>query len=168
MELSRFLVSHNYGMGSLYWWIEANSAHEIIMTFAEVQVIDSASIDASAFDTIPTLRLSDAPPAGLAGLAAKRAAQRDSPGFGALVGRGTVYLRRDWHEEREVYFLEYDEQGYRTRQVLVTDEGHAERSGPDDWFLNPPEDLWNPELANSEITREAFETLWAQADPISA
>jgi len=166
--LPRFLVAHDYGMGSLYWWIEAKSAQEIAMTYAEVQVIDPSSVDVASFDTISSLRLGDTPPAGLADLAAQRAQQRTQPGFGALLGRGMVYLRREWPEEGEVYFLEYDEQGYRTRQVVVIDDGHATRSSPDDWFLNPPEDLWNPELAGAEIAREEFEALWSKAVPMDA
>ena len=77
-------------------------------------------------------------------------------------GRGSVYIRKDYPEEQETYFFEYDEQGYRTRQVVVSAGGEAERSGPADWVFNPPEDLWDPELAECEIAREEFEGWWGK------
>lgn len=48
----------------------------------------------------------------------QRRAQRASPKFGALVGRGSVYIRKDYPEEQETYFFEYDEQGIARGRLL--------------------------------------------------
>ena len=40
--MKRFLVTHDYGMGSLWWWIEAPSAEAIIQTYAEVMIVEPA------------------------------------------------------------------------------------------------------------------------------
>ena len=118
--MKRFLVAHDYGMGSLWWWIEAPSAEAIIQTYAEVMIVEPADGEAERFADIPSLRIGDPAPAGLDDLEEQRRAQRASPKFGALVGRGSVYIRKDYPEEQETYFFEYDEQGYRTRQVVVS------------------------------------------------
>ncbi|MFI5721071.1 hypothetical protein [Nocardia sp. NPDC051750] len=47
--------------------------------------------------------------------------------------------------------------GYRTRQVEVRDTGEAVRIGLDDFPINPPIDLQDPDLADQEITAEEFE-----------
>ena len=161
--MKRFLVTHDYGMGSLWWWIEAPSAEAIVQTYAEVMIVEPAEGEAERFADIPSLRIGDPAPAGLDDLEEQRRVQRASPKFGALVGRGSVYIRKDYPEEQETYFFEYDEQGYRTRQVVVSAGGEAECSGLEDWLFNPPEDLWDPELAECEIAREEFEGWWGKS-----
>lgn len=150
-------------MGSLYWWIEAPSADDIMRTYAEVRAIDAATVDKARFGNISSLRLGDPAPAGLAELQEQRDAQRGLPGFGALTGRGTVYLKREWPEGEETYFLELDKEGCRMRQVCLSYDGQAERTTDQHWIFNPPEDLWDPELAACEIGKEEFETRWQQA-----
>lgn len=161
--MNRFLVAHNYGMGSLYWWIVAPTADAIIQHYAEVEVVDLNEIDRASFANVVSLVIGDPAPPALAKLEDQRRAQRGKPGYGVLVGRGTVYLRQDYVEEHETYFIEYDEAGYRMRQVTESADGKMERSGPEDWAFNPPEDLWNPDLAACEISREEFDFLWARA-----
>lgn len=161
--MNRFLVTHNYGMGALYWWIEAPSSDAIIQRYAEVEVVDLSGIDPTRFTDIASLSIGDPAPPSLSGLEDQRRIQRGKPGYGVLVGRGKVYLRQDYLEERETYLVEYDENGYRTRQIMQSADGSLERSGPEDWLFNPPEDLWNPDLASCEIPREEFDSLWARA-----
>lgn len=161
--MKRFLVAHDYGMGSLWWWIEAPSEAAIVQTYAEVVVVDQTEVDPGRFTDIPSIRIGDPAPAGLDDLQAQRRLQRANPKFGALVGRGNVYIKQEFPEDQETYFVEYDEKGYRTRQVVVSASGDAESTGPQDWCFNPPEDLWDPELAERETTREAFESWWARA-----
>ena len=127
--MKRFLVTHDYGMGSLWWWIEAPSAEAIIQTYAEVMIVEPADGETERFADIPSLRIGDPAPAGLDDLEEQRRVQRASPKFGALVGRGSVYIRKDYPEEQEIYFFEYDEQGYRTRQVVVSAGGEAAGAG---------------------------------------
>ncbi|QNK66673.1 hypothetical protein [Variovorax sp. PAMC26660] len=161
--MKRFLVTHNYGMGALYWWIEAPSSDAIIQRYAEVEVVDLNGIDPSRFASTASLSIDDPAPPDLAGLEDQRRVQRGKPGYGALVGRGKVYLKQDYAEEDETYLTECDEAGYRTRQIVQSADGSMERSGPDDWLFNPPEDLWNPDLAPCEISREEFDSLWDRA-----
>ena len=116
--MKRFLVAHDYGMGSLWWWIEAPSAEAIIQTYAEVMIVEPADGEAERFADIPSLRIGDPAPAGLDDLEEQRRAQRASPKFGALVGRGSVYIRKDYPEEQETYFFEYDEQGIARGRLL--------------------------------------------------
>ena len=115
--MKRFLVAHDYGMGSLWWWIEAPSAEAIIQTYAEVMIVEPADGEAERFADIPSLRIGDPAPAG-DDLEEQRRAQRASPKFGALVGRGSVYIRKDYPEEQETYFFEYDEQGIARGRLL--------------------------------------------------
>ncbi len=165
----RFLVLHDYGMGGLWWWLHARSAHQIVTTFAEVEVIEDPEILARFADDDLTEVDIDAAimPPGLAGLREQRNAQRGLPGFGALAGRDVVYLRRAWEEaddtEPAVYFEELGPDGRRLRQVEVYRDGTAIKTGPDDWPLNPPNDLYDPDLARSEIDSNEFEQAWRQA-----
>ncbi len=164
--MKRFLVTHDYGMGALYWWIEAPSAEAIIQTYAEVGIVDLDAIDPDAYANTPSLRIGDPAPPGLDGLEEKRRLQHGKPGYGALIGRGSVYTRQEYADEQETYFTEYDAEGYRTRQVVLLADGTLEKSTAEDWFFNPPEDLWNPDLAAREISREEFETQWSHAVPM--
>ena len=159
--MKRFLVTHDYGMGSLWWWIEAPSAEAIIQTYAEVMIVEPADGETERFADIPSLRIGDPAPAGLDDLEEQRRVQRASPKFGALVGRGSVYIRKDYPEEQEIYFFEYDEQGIARGRLLC--RRVARRNGPEDWLFNPPEDLWDPELAECEIAREEFEGWWGNS-----
>lgn len=170
MAGERFLVVHDYGMGGVWWWVRARSAREILETFAEVEVVESAAaieraegwdLDETAVDA-PTL------PPGLDGLRAERDAQRGRPGFAALADRSIVHLRKRWDggdgTDPAVYVLEVDRDGRRLRQVEISEDGDAVKSDQGDWPFNPPLfDLFDPELKDAEITREEFETAWQRA-----
>ncbi len=165
--MPRYLAMHDYGMGALYWWVEAPSPELVAREYAEVVVVDDP--DPARFTDVPVVVLGDEElPAGLDGLREQRRAQRGRPGFGALVGRGTVWLRVPFEEEDTVYLLELGADGYRRRQVEVPAGGHAVRTTPEDWILNPPEDLWDPELAAREISRDEFEAAWGAARALVA
>ncbi len=98
--MTRYLAMHDYGMGALYWWINAPSAEDIPVTFAEVIVVDPSDDDDLA--DIPEVQWDDEDlPAGLSDCRAERKEQADQPGFGALAGRGTVYVREPSSEAEE-------------------------------------------------------------------
>jgi hypothetical protein len=166
---ARFLVLHDYGMGGLWWWVRAESAREVTERLAEVEVVD----DPETLERAGTWDLEetdiDAPvlPGGLEGLRARRDAQRGRPGFGGLAGRDVVHLRLDGlyeDDDRSVYLVEVDSDGRRLRQVELTEDGTALRSGPEDWAFNPPVvDLFDPDLPEKEMDREEFEAQWRQA-----
>ncbi|MGW9171412.1 hypothetical protein [Streptomyces decoyicus] len=174
---SRFLVLHDYGMGGVWWWIQARSAREILETFAWIEVItDPETVARQERDGELEEVDIDAPrmPPGLDGLRATRHAQRGRPGFGALADRDVVYLRRRWDEEDDegdeddedpaVYLMEVSSDGRRVRQVELAEDGTAVKSGPDDWPFNPPVvDLFDPELVGLQIGRDEFEEQWARA-----
>lgn len=166
----RYLVCHDCGMGGIWWWIAARSAREIVGTFAEVEVVDDPEWIASFNDSdLDEVDIDDSQmPRGLDNLRAKRDAQRGQSGFGVLIDRGVVYLRQRWDGEQAVpvadYLTEIGPDGRRTRQVEVRDDGGAVRTGPDDWALNPPIDLWAPELAECVIGEDEFERSWATAE----
>ena len=81
-------------------------------------IVEPADGEAERFADIPSLRIGDPATAGLDDLEEQRRAQRASPKFGALVGRGSVYIRKDYPEEQETYFFEYDEQGIARGRLL--------------------------------------------------
>ncbi|MBN3932942.1 hypothetical protein IQ279_25610 [Streptomyces verrucosisporus] len=148
----RFLVLHDYGMGGLWWWVWARSAREVAERLAEVEVVD----DPEAVERAGAWDLEeadvDAPvlPGGLGELRDRRDAQRGRPGFGALADRAVV--------------MEAEGDGRRLRQVELTGDGTALRSGPEDWIFNPPVvDLFDPGLPEKEIGREEFEAQWRRA-----
>lgn len=165
----RFLVLHDYGMGGLWWWIHARSELEIVQTFAETEVVTGPENLARFADgDLKEVDIDDATmPPGLAELREQRNEQRDQPGFGALAGRAAVFIRRTWEEaddtEPQVYYEHLGPDGRRVRQVEVYADGSAVRTGPEDWLLNPPEDLYDPELAPWEVTRDEFEQAWSGA-----
>ncbi|MFF1306212.1 hypothetical protein [Streptomyces sp. NPDC058307] len=165
---SRFLVLHDYGMGGSWWWVHARSAREVLETFAEVEVVNSPEVIERADGDLDEVDI-DAPtmPPGLDGLRAKRDAQRGRPGFGALVDRRIVHLRRRWDgdgDEPATYFMEVGSDGRRLRQVELADDGTALKSGPNDWTFNPPVvDLFDPEWADKEIHPAEFEAAWLRA-----
>jgi hypothetical protein len=166
----RFLVLHDYGMGGLWWWVRAGSAREILLTFAQVEVIErSDAIERAETWDLDEVDI-DAPvmPPGLADLRAERDAQRGRPGFAALADRKVVHLRRRWNGEDDVdpavYLMEVGPDGRRLRQVELAEDGTALKSGPDDWPFNPPVvDLFDPELAGMQISAGEFESAWARA-----
>jgi hypothetical protein len=167
---SRYLVLHDYGMGGLWWWVHARSAREIREKFAEVEVIDRAdAVEWASAQDLDEVDIDAAVmPAGLADLRATRDAQRDHPGFGALADRSVVYLRRRWNGEDDVdpavYLMEVGSDGRRTRQVELSEDGTAVKSGPEDWPFNPPmADLFDPHLPGMQITAEEFESHWHRA-----
>jgi hypothetical protein len=157
-------------MGGPWWWVRARSAREVLETFAEVEVIDGPETIAWAeADDLPEIDIDagDMPP-GLDSLKAERDVQRTLDGFGALADRTVVYLRRRWDGEDEtdpaVYLLEVGADGRRTRQVELREDGTALKSGPEDWHFNPPVvDLFDPELAGMEISKDESETAWHRA-----
>ena len=169
-DKTRFLILHDYGMGGSWWWVRARSAREVLETFAEVEVIDRPETIAWAeADDLPEVDIDAARmPPGLDGLRAKRDVQRVSEGFGALADMTIAYFRRRWDGEDAtdpaVYLMEVSADGRRTRQVEVREDGTALKSGPEDWHFNlPVVDMFDPELAGMEISREEFEVAWLRA-----
>ncbi|MEV6767956.1 hypothetical protein AB0N05_04910 [Nocardia sp. NPDC051030] len=167
----RFLVVHDYGMGQVAWWIRARSAREIVETFAECEVLDTPeALEAAAGWALEEVDI-DAPtmPPGLDGMRAERDGQRDLPGFGALAGRGIVYVVQPWDGDEDFepsdYLVELDSDGRRLRQIEVREDGDAVRTDIDDWLFNPPFDLYDPELAECEIDKDEFERAWQAARP---
>ncbi|MEU9458174.1 hypothetical protein ACFVZJ_27150 [Streptomyces sp. NPDC058322] len=60
--------------------------------------------------------------------------------------------------------VEVDPDGGPFRQVEVAEGGTDVRSSPDDWMFNPPAvDLFDPALADREISRCDYEAQWARA-----
>ncbi|WP_392896429.1 hypothetical protein [Streptomyces sp. LN699] len=171
----RFLVLHDHGMSTSWWWVHARSAREIVEAFAEVEVVDHTdTVDRAETWDLNAVDI-DAPtmPGDLDALKAQRTAQRDRPGFGALAGRSVVHLRRRWDGEDGVdaadYLMEVGPDGRRLRQVELGDDGAAVKSGPDDWPFNPPVvDLFDPDLAGMEISRAEFEAEWLRAAHMDA
>ena len=162
----RFLVCHDYGRGGSWWWGLARSAREIAETFAETWVIDDPQqlADAREWD-LDEVEIDDLADSQMQGLRAQRDNQRHRKGFGVLADRDLLYIRQRWDEDSDLsadYLLEITD-GYRTRQVEVRDTGEAVRTGLADFPINPPIDLWDPDLAEREITAEEFEKLWDSA-----
>ncbi|MEU7631893.1 hypothetical protein AB0C34_18170 [Nocardia sp. NPDC049220] len=166
----RFLVCHDYGMGGCWWWVHARSAREITETFAEIWVIDDLERLADALEwDLDEVDVDDLADSGLQDLRARRNAQRSRTGFGVLSDRELLYIRQRWDGDGVLaadYLIEITN-SYRTRQVEVRDTGEMIRTGLDDFPLNPPIDLWDPDLADQEITPEEFEKAWDSAVPAS-
>lgn len=60
--------------------------------------------------------------------------------------------------------MEVGSDGRRLRQVEVTNDGVALKSGPDDWPFNPPVvDLFDPDWADKMIHLNEFEAAWIRA-----
>ncbi|MDT3444494.1 hypothetical protein [Pseudofrankia sp. BMG5.37] len=165
----RFLVVHDYGMGGLWWWVQATSEREIVKRIAEVEVVtDADSWERAAAWNLPEVDL-DAPdlPPGLDDLRQQRDEQRGQPGFGALAGRALVHLRCASDDEESVfYYWEVGEDGRRLREVEVHGDGPGARNTPDDWPFNTPVvDLYDPRAIAWEIDPEEFEAQWQRAGP---
>ncbi|WP_198320505.1 hypothetical protein [Actinosynnema pretiosum] len=167
--MPRYLAAHHYGMGSLWWWITADSAEQVERELSEVWVEDdpdtlARALGATGVDEVDLS--SEVLPAPLDSMREQRREQRRDPLFGALAARGTVHLRTppvEGDEELGEWLVEIGGDGYRTRQVVLLPDGRALRT--DDWPFNPPYDLHDPELARHEITAEEFEREWDRAVP---
>ena len=119
--------------GLLWWWIEAPSAEAIIQTYAEVMIVEPADGEAERFADIPSLRIGDPAPAGL--MIWRNSAGLSGPARSSgRWGRGSVYIGRIIPRNRKPISSSTTSRGYRTRQVVVSAGGEAERSGPADWF----------------------------------
>jgi hypothetical protein len=168
---ARFLVSHDYGMGGLWWWFWARSATEVVERLAEVEVVAAPETIAWArdegFDEVDL----DAAwlPEPLDETRATRDVQRGRPGFGALAGRSPVYVRRRDDEEMAApgfVYWELDAAGRRMREVESYDDGTAARFSGEDLMINAPVvDPYDPEAAGWEIGAEEFEAAWRRAIP---
>lgn len=167
----RFLVLSDYGMGGRWWWVRARSARQVLETFAEVEVVDLAeSIEWARAQDLEEVDVDDRrTPTSLDDLRARRDGQRRRPGFGALVGKPVVHLRlrgEDLYGDSSTYLIEVGPDGRRLRQVELTPDGDALRSGPEDWVFNPPVvDLFDPDLVGKQISRHEFEPAWHRARP---
>jgi hypothetical protein len=164
-SLQRYLVRHDYGMGSLWWWIRAPSAAAIAETFAEVEVIEDAAIvrraQSRSFDE---LGMADAASGPLADLYERRQRQCHDPEFGKLLGKSRVYLRLPDPEEPATWWLtEHDAAGRRLRQIEVRPDGTAILTSAADWTFNPPFDLGDPQFTSYEISSAEFEQAWGHA-----
>ncbi|MFR9723943.1 hypothetical protein ACL02R_11345 [Streptomyces sp. MS19] len=163
--MERFLVTHDYGMGALWWWVRASSAEAVVLACAGVEVVTSEQVLswARALDApLPEVDLDAPHPNPLSSFRAARDAQRDRPGFGALAGRDRVHLRMDG-DAGAVHLCELGPDGRRLRQIEIAPSGEGMRSGPDDWLFNPPSDLYDPDLAPLEIPADTFEAAWRTA-----
>lgn len=168
-EKQRFLVTHDYGMGAVWWWIHARSVREIHETFREVEVVTDAE-DLARAESDPDMEPVDIDAKVLTPvldeMRAERNAQRGQPGFGAFADRDVVYLRRRWDEDvPEMFLFEIGADGRRMREVQLSEDGPLVKNDPEGWLFNSPlVDLWDPELVEQEITREEFEAAWARAE----
>jgi hypothetical protein len=164
---ARYLVRWSCGMSDMWWWIWAVSPAEITLTCAEVEVVTDAATQRQvrtwAIDEADLDALAEGP---LADLRDQRREQRKHPSFGVLAGRSRVCLRLPDPEDPGAWRLsEHDRDGRRIRQVEQPADGPPVRTGPGDWPLNPPFDLYDPELAALEISAEEFESAWRRASP---
>ena len=175
---ARYLVCDDYGMGAQWWWVHARSPREIMERVADVEVVHRADTvrDAEGWE-LEDVDIDAADPNPLSDRKARRDEQRGRAGFGACVGRGTLYFRRPWGDDgghtpwrgedgETHYLMEIDADGYRTRQVVEFVEGPPQKMDEDDWFFNPPFDLYEPEWAQHEIDRSVFEAAWEAAVPV--
>jgi len=165
-EKTRFLVLHDYGMGALWWWVWARSAQEIVLALAEVEVVDDPDSIAEAETwSLEEVDLDASDPNSLSDARAERDAQRDQPGFGALVGRERVYLSEpeEYDDGVTVYLSELGPDGRKLRQVEIGPDGRAIKTDESDSPINAPLDLYDPQYVALEIDNAAFEAAWDQA-----
>lgn len=162
---TRFLVLHDYGMGGLWWWIWAESADEIVTTLAEAEVVtDPEMLGRAAEWELDELDLGDVDgdPA-LVSMRKEREEQRGQPGFGVLAGRQQVFLRME--DDGHNYLVDIGADGRQVRQVRFGEDGTLYRSSVDDWPINPPIDLHDPQYVPLEVQEREFEEAWRQAVP---
>ncbi|WP_309484573.1 hypothetical protein [Streptomyces himalayensis] len=161
---TRYLVLHDYGMGGLWWWVWAESAEEIVRVCAEVEVVtDWEAVERAETWTSEEVHLDAPDPNPLSGFRAQRDAQRGQPGFGVLAGRDRVYLRWQEDGDEEIFLMELGPDGRRLRQVEIGSDGGAVKTSVEDWPLNPPCDLYDPQYASLEISCDDFEEAWHRA-----
>jgi len=162
-----YLVLHDYGMGGLWWWIRASSAEEITAAFAEVEVVGNpAAITRARTWDLDELDIEDAKTGSLASFYETRQRQRQDPAFGRLFGKDRVYLRLPEPEGQETEWLtEHGRDGRMLRRVELRADGTALTSDLENWPINPPFDLGDPQLAACEISRAEFEQAWGQGTP---
>ncbi|WP_121391884.1 hypothetical protein [Actinokineospora cianjurensis] len=160
----RFLVSLDAGMSTVLWWVWADSATRIRETVAEVGVRADAALTEASAEQVEVVEFDAIGDHDILGpLCRQRQEQRQQAGFGALVGRGVVYLRME--HDGDAYLMEIDPDGTRTRQVEVTDTGESYRTTEADYVFNPPLDLYDPQYALMEIEVAVFDQAWAVAVP---
>ncbi|MGA5069314.1 hypothetical protein ACPB9E_37175 [Streptomyces exfoliatus] len=161
---TRYLVLHDYGMGSLWWWVWAGSAEEIVDSCAEVEVITKPDAvgRAETWD-LEEVHLDAPDPNPLSSFRAQRAAQRGQPGFALLLGRDRVYLRWPEFEDGAVFLMELGPDGRRLRMVEIGPDDGAVRTSAEDWPFNAPFDLHDPQYGAMEIGRDDFEAAWQRA-----
>ncbi|MCX5173467.1 hypothetical protein OG616_36300 [Streptomyces antibioticus] len=165
---TRHLVLHDYGMGGLWWWVWAESAEEIVLACAEVEVVTTPeTVERAETWALEEVHLDAPDPNPVSGLRAQREAQRGQPGFGVLAGRDRVYLRCQEDGDEAVYLMEFGPDGRRLRQVEVGPDGGAVKTTEEDWPFNPPFDLYDPQYASLEIDSTDFEVAWHRARPES-
>lgn len=161
---TRYLVLHDYGMGGLWWWVWAGSAEEIVRVCAEVEVVtEPEAVERAETWSLEEVHLDAPDPNPLSDFRAQRDAQRGQPGFGVLAGRERVYLR--WQEEgdEEIFLMELGPDGRRLRQIEIGADGGAVKTSAEDWPLNPPCDLYDPQYVSLEISCDDFESAWHRA-----
>lgn len=164
--MPRYLMTHDYGMGSLLWWVEAASEEEVLDTFAEVSARRPEGDESERLDDLAVLHVADPSQddEAAAGLRATRAAQRGHPDYARLVGLEVVHLDLGSAYGEGTCLVELDALGHRLRMVEPAESGDGWlRSDEDDWVFNPPEDLRNPELVAHRISAEEFEERWLAA-----
>ncbi|MEW2404440.1 hypothetical protein [Streptomyces sp. NPDC046862] len=106
-------------------------------------------------------------PNPLSGFRAQRDAQRGQPGFGVLTGRDREYLRWQEDGDEEIFLMELGPDGRRLRQVEIGADGGPVKTSVEDWPLNPPCDLYDPQHASLGISCDDFEDAWHRARPDS-
>ncbi|SDW47828.1 hypothetical protein SAMN05421504_101697 [Amycolatopsis xylanica] len=160
--MTRYLVSHDYGMGGLWWWITAGSPEEITLTLSDVEVVSDAELLQRADGwNLEEVDLSGPLPAPLDRMRDERVEQRKHPDFGATAGRSPIYLRMA--DEDGTWLMELGADGRRLRQIEVPADGPALKT--EDWPFNPPFDLYDPQYAAMEMEAAVFETAWRDARP---
>ncbi|GAB3885031.1 hypothetical protein GCM10029964_047050 [Kibdelosporangium lantanae] len=159
MELTRFLVCYDYGMGGLWWWVNAESAEQIVLTLAEVHVVTDPRF---ADDTLPEVDLDGPLPPPLDKFRATRTEQRKDPRFGALAGRDRVYVRLPADDDPGGrWYAELGPDGRIVRQVMILGSGEVIRSDETELPINPPYDLWAPGIVDWEMDEAEFADIWA-------
>ena len=158
-----FLAEWEHPLGSFFWRIKAESAQQIRESLATIRVVTDPEYLAYRGEGDKRFDLNDL--SGdklLTSLREDRDAQRDKPGFGALVGKERVFLRFLPTNVTNECLREMNAEGHQVRQVELRPDGTRVRSTETDW-KNPAIDLYDPEYAAMEITEAEFECEWVDA-----